>query len=278
MSPLTQPPASLAYIQNNFSATPASNTLGTGITLGGTPHVKTAWVSLIDPLLADCYWLDLFVNATSATVTNSRTLVDIGIGPSGGGSEQVILPNLLCGATGAPSAVGVSRAIGIPIFLPRGARLSARAQSVRTSFTMSVGVSVRGGPSFPPWWVASAADDYGVTTASSSGTAHTPGNTGAESAWASIGGTTSRPYQAVLALSQIDTQTVVTTNGYHMEFGAGSTTWGEFYDLTNTSEQLMGFFPNPLMYQPVPIGTQMQARGECQGTAQSRDVALYGLY
>ena len=45
-------------------------------------------------------------------------------------------------------------------------------------------------------------DAYGIDTASSMGTAHTPGDTGAESAWADIGAPLSRNYKGFLVIPQ----------------------------------------------------------------------------
>lgn len=272
------PPVGLAYVQHNLQATPSTTVPGTSVALGGSAHTKTAWVSMIDPVSADCYWIDLFFVNTFTAATNSRTLVDIGIGPTGGGSEQVLLPNLLAGGSASWTNLGCCRRIGLPMYIPRGSRVSVRAQSVRTSFTMSVGCWVWGGPTSPPWWVAVGADGYGPDTATSAGVAHTSGNTGAESSYASIGGTTSKNYDALLAMAQVDSNTVKTSLAYHFEFGASSTTIGEFYCQTTTSETLTGLWPNPLMYQQIPASTQLQARGECSGTAEPLDLALYGLY
>lgn len=275
---LRQPPVGFAYVQNNLQATPSTSAPGTGVTLGGVAHTKTSWVSMIDPTSADCYWIALAFHQISAATTNTRTLVDIGIGPTGGGSEQVVLPNLLAGGSPNWTASG-GCLIEVPLYIPRNSRISIRAQSARTSFTMSAICWVWGGPTSPPWWVAVGADDIGITTASSSGTTITAGNSGAESAWTSVGSTTSKNYSALLAASQLDSNTAKSALAYHWEFGASSTTLGEFYsNVTTTSETYTGLWPNPLMYQQIPSGTQLQARGECSGTAEALDVALYGLY
>jgi hypothetical protein len=278
MPGLWVPPAGLAYVQSNLQATPSTTVPGTSLALGATPHTKTAWASLIDPVSADVYMMAIGFAGTGAAATASRTLVDIGIGPTGGGTEQVLLPNLLAGHAAAWSNLGMCRIVTLPIYVPRGSRISVRAQSVRASFTMSIMCWVWGGPTSPPWWVAVGCDAYGPDTATSAGVAHTAGNTGAESAYASIGSTTSKNYDAIFAMAQCDSNTVKTALAYHFEFGAGSTTIGEFYCQTTTSEILTGLWPNPVMYQQIPSGTQLQARGECSGTAEAQDLALYGLY
>src|SRR5688572_5686842 len=98
--PLALPPTALKEVQHNLTATPSTSP-GTQVTGAGTAHTKGSWASLIDPVPYDSHMLALAIFATSVSATQTDSLLDIGIGPSGGGSEQVILPNLLAGWTGS---------------------------------------------------------------------------------------------------------------------------------------------------------------------------------
>jgi len=126
----------------------------------------------------------------------------------------------------------------------------------------------------------SKCDDYGVATATSNGTAHTSGNTGTESSFASLGSTLSRNYGAVMLVPQGKTDsTVLAALIYHFELGIGGSQLNgyEIRAITNTAEYLM-FGPSMPMLVNLPSGTQLQVRGECSGTADSIDFGAYCFY
>jgi hypothetical protein len=267
--------------QHNLQATPSASVPGTSIVTGATPHTKTAWASLIDPVNFDVYWMTLGFANTFVAATDTRGLFDLGIGPTGGGSENVVLPNLLVGSTASygQSTGAWPRWISLPLYIPAGVRISGRWQSARAAATtLAVAIWLWGGPGTLPFQPYVGCDAYGVTTASSSGAPITAGNTGAESAWASVGSTTSKNYDAILPMAQAGSGTVYTGLAYHYEFGYSSTTLGERVAMTTTSEIFSGLWPGDPIYRPVQSGTQLQVRGECSGVAEAHEVALYGLY
>ena len=276
------PKCEYAEYGSNLQATPSSTVPGTSIAVGATPHTKTAYTSLIDPIPGDCYgfWL-LWLNTGSATAIN-RALLDLALSESGVGAADsgIILPNYLVG--GGPTisqAGGGATMMFIPIFLPEGKRLSARWQSAVASITGVFAVFLnRCSPSGVPDKVWSKADALGITTASSSGVAITAGNTGTESAWTSIGSATSRDYEAFIPAVQGATDTAMASISYHAEFGAGSTPWAEYYFATRSEENVCGLKPPVPIYHGAPAGTQMQARAEASSTGEVLDYALYGLY
>lgn len=271
------PPVGLGVIQHNLAATPA-NVPGTLLTASGTSHVKGAWASLIDPLTFDVYWITLLFNNSFNAATDTAQLCDIGVGPTGGGTEQVVLPNLLVGHTGSVNVWGFCSCVSLPMYVQAGKRISARIQALIVSDTISVLCHVWGGPTSPPWAVFQGADAYGPVTATSRGAPITAGNTGAESARTSIGGTTSRAYDAVFPMIQgASAITVYNAMSYHWEYGYSSVTMGEYFAHTTTGEVTYLWPPHP-MYGPIASGTQLQGMGEASGTAQALDHALYGLY
>lgn len=276
---ILHPPHAFAEnsIQSTLPATPSGNP-GTSITASASTNTKGSWTSLIDPLNFDVYRLWLGLSDTNTSATIERVLLDIGYGPTGGGSEQVIISNLLAGGLqNTGSNLGPSRIIDLPIYIPSGTALRARCQSNIGSNTVRVWAVVWGGPDAPPWKVFTMCDDYGTNTSTSAGTSHTAGNTGAESAWASLGSTLSRDYEAFFGLVQ-NAQTVTTQITYHYELGYSSTTLYEGYASATTTECMHGLWPVGPNYAPLPSGTQMQVRGEASGTAQAHELALYCLY
>ena len=266
---------------NTLDATPGTSSPGAAITAGATPHVKTAFTSLIDPTPGDCYgfWIQ-FAN-TFLAATNSRALLDIAVSDTGAGAAagDIILADYLVGGRGSFGIGAAPTLMYIPLFIPGGKRVSARFQSARASTVLEIVLHLpHASPSGQPWKVWKHADALGADTATSGGVAITAGNTGAESAWTAIGGTTGRAYEAFIPGWATGTVTVITALAYHFEVGADSTAWMEYYGSCTTNETVVGPFPPIPVYRGAPSGTQMQMRAECSGTAVALDYALYGLY
>jgi hypothetical protein len=265
---------------SNLDATPSTSSPGTPITAGATPHVKTAFTSLIDPTPGDAYGFWLYFFNTFLAATNSRALLDIAVSDTGVGAVagDIIFPNYLVGARGSFGIGEKMSGIFVPLFIPAGKRISARFQSARASTVLEIVIflsccSPGGQP--PPTW--KRADAYGADTATSGGVALTPGSTGTESAWTALGGTTTRAYDAFLPGMQIGTATVITALMYHVEYGADSTAFMEYCNSTTSNETIF-FWPPAPMYRGVTSGVQMQVRAECSGAAEGQDYAIYGLY
>ena len=276
---LLLPHTSFNELKNNFQATPALVNFATRVTASGSTHTKGSWSSMIDPVPSDCYWLNLMIGGVSQGNTRTEALVDIAIGPTGGGSEQVILPNLLAGWSGANPLRNGERVVSVPMYIPAGLRVSGRCQSAIASDTVDLGLALSCGFSGPPWAAFTCADAYGVDTATSMGTAVTAGNSGTEGSWTNIGSTTSRDYYGLYILVQSETTgTTMTSLAYHFEIGYSSTTLAEFLFMTDSNEWTNGPFPAFPYLGFIPSGTQLQVRGECSSSAEVLDVALYGLY
>lgn len=273
------PPARFANVQNNLVATPSGTDWGVSITGAGTANTKGAYSAgeIFSSTTYDTYLVVLGLYNTSGTNTNTSALLDIGIGASG--SESTIISNLLVGWRPGVT-VGGPTVFYLPIFIPAGSRVAGRVQGAQTSKVVRVAMWLYQGASQVPWRSYIGMDDYGVDTATSCGTSHTPGNTGAESAWASVGSTTSRNYDALFFLPQglagVDTAMLSSTQ--HWEIGYGSTTFCEYWEQSTTSEQTIGPVPGFPIPCSVPSGTQLQVRAEASATAEARDVAIYGLY
>jgi hypothetical protein len=268
---------------HNLTATPGINNPGTVLTAGAA-NVKGSWASLVDPVpYENCLAYFVFHNSF-LSATRTDFLVDIGIGTSGGGSEQVIIPNYLAGWSSVPAASALMpKQFVLPLFLPKGVRLSARCQSNTASDTVSVSCWLFGGADGIAWATFRGADAYGITSAgASNGTTITPVTTGGgnESAWFNVGSTTSQPYSGLLlGIGGTLADTTTTSIAYHFEIGYSSTTLMEYYMGTNTTEMVSGPIPPLPYFGQIPSGTQLQVRVEQSGTdAQTFDAGLYGLY
>lgn len=258
-------------LEHNLPATPlATPNIGTIIT-GGGANTKGNYSSgeLIASTTYDSYMISVIGAGTQTAATATNALLDIGIGASG--SESTIIENLAMGWT-------LGRAYNIPIYIPKGTRIAARCQGQIASETVGVAIWLHSGPSNPPWPVFSKLTSYGADTATSSGLAHTPGTSGAESTWTNIGSTLAQnTWGFMLGLGFNGADTTLTAQSQHWEVGINSTMLAEFGCLTWTNEEISGPYPDFPYMQYVASGTQMMIRAESSGTPESMRVILYGL-
>lgn len=143
-------------------------------------------------LTDDVYELSIYTNNAAVSATARDVIVRIGLDPAGGTSYTALV-DLLIGPTFNYSGGLAPGWWRFPIFIKAGTSIGAAASVSSVSVAaLRVGCTVKGRPSRPDRiYAGSYIDAYGVTLASSSGTALTPGTT-AEGAWAEIG-TLSRP-------------------------------------------------------------------------------------
>lgn len=132
--------------------------------------------------------IEIVVNNYYASAAARDLIVDIGVDPAGGTSYTALLTGLLATSAVYLSAACVGLRYHFPVFIPAGSSIG-----VRGSANSASGASCRayaklwGQPSrpelLPPFGGFQA---LGVTPASSSGTAITPGTT-SDGAWTSLG-------------------------------------------------------------------------------------------
>lgn len=268
------PPAYHREVQNNLSATPQLS-LGPNVTASAVAHTKGTWSQLLASTNFETEWAVVVLAGTSEGVTNTSSLVDIGVGAAL--SEQVVLPDLM----GGWASTGVSTALRMfsgPVYIPKGLRIAARAQSVEASKTIPTAIWLYGGARHRAISTFSRCDPIGISAATSNGTSVTAGSTGVYGAWTNVGLATARPYKALWFALQ-GTLTIHTLLYYHFQVGFNSTPIGsEFWAATTTNEQVAGPVPPEPIYHAIPTGTQLQVRGKCSGTAEALSVGLYGLY
>lgn len=110
------------------------DTTSATVTASSTTHTKGSWTQIIAATTIDAGWLVYnYTNFTNGQATAG--LLDIGIGAAG--SEVVLIANLPCGyGNDATQLV-------IPICIPAGSRISARAQSAISSRQTTCKIGVR---------------------------------------------------------------------------------------------------------------------------------------
>lgn len=251
----------MAAMQSNLAAIPTTAAAGTSITSGAANTKGATWTTLIASTNFDVWGITLIITNNTSSATQRNWLFDIGVGASS--SEQPIVLNL--GSSGPTNLTGAGpNAYFLPLFVPKGARISARAQCNAATITANVLIFVHGGPSDPPWQVYSRCDCYTANTGTSAcGTAvAVPSTAGTESAWTNVGSTTPRAYYAIKLIVGTDALTTVNNAVYHVEWGYSSTTLGEYVVIGNNVECVAGIYPvhpDPIF---IPSGTQLQIRTE----------------
>lgn len=260
--------------QHNLAATPGASAPGTTVTAHATINTKGSWVELIAATNFEAFGITLMIVTDSTNATQAANLYDIGIGAAG--VEVAIVKNLLNTSTGAGSCF---KSYYLPIFIPKGTRLSACKQSNITAKTGSVVIFVHGGFSGPPWKPFAGADGIGIDTADSGGTTHTIGNSGAYSTWANIGSSLARQYGAIMPIVSTGSDTTMQSATAYFQIGISSASLGQRMFLTDGSEAINGIIPSIPIYGNFGVGTQMMIRGTHAGTADTDyEFALMGLY
>src|SRR5512146_354971 len=248
------PHAEFGLVEDNILATLSTSGAGTVVTASGTINTKGSYVDLINPTSFDTYFVAINTGSVAVSATDTSILLDIAVG--GAGSEQIILPDLLCGWAWEPG-----RQLYLPLFIPRGSVIRARCASVIASKTVNVGIWLFGGAGQLPWPVFHQADAYGITVTGSKGTSLTPSATANTfGTWTSIGSTTSREYKGFCVCNGGQPgDTTMLSNAEEIEIGWSSTKIAAYFARGNSSEGTY-LFPNFPTFQSIPATTQLQGR------------------
>lgn len=180
-------PATL-WTYDNWGANPGSS-IGTSVT-PGTSNALGSWTQLASAanVAQDVAGFYVQVHSGSASAAWRDHLLDIGIDPAGGTSYTAIISNFQVGCAPALTAAG-AREFYFPLHIPAGASVAARVRgSNSTAGTVRVAVRFYGRRSGMLLPVGTFSETLGADTATSKGTAFTPGNA-ADGSWADLGAT-----------------------------------------------------------------------------------------
>lgn len=273
-------PQQWAYCTDNLPSTPSTTATGTTIACGASNSDGSA-ATVLTALAHDVEYLIIGFSASSSpSATNSSCLIDLLIDPAGGTSWTSIVDDMLAGFLGqtGTSNQGNQRQYKWPIWIPAGASIGMRGRTANGStFNIRTNVWAYGGNRNPAsWWCGQKVTTYGATPASSIGTDHTAGNSGSYSSWATIAASTEDHHAFNWGVQGVH-GTTQSGLAYHFQFGVGSTQLGgTYYKQTTTAEASWDMNPGPV-YATVASGTNLQIRGTCSGTAETLDVAIYGI-
>lgn len=264
------------------SALVSNAEFGISVPSSSTVNTKGSPVELIASTPYTSYGIVVGLGATTIASTNTSTLVDIMIG--GSGSEQVLIPNLMCGnAGGSDTSTGQPVHYYFPIIIGSGVRLSARAQSALSTHDPFIQLHMFPSP-IPGKWYGSRVTDYGTNTGTSSGTSHTPNGSGTTYATTTqITASTANPIRALQVGIDLLGDTTATNARGVLRIAAGSSTNYIVDSLAfrevASSELIDATIANLMlshMVFDIPASSYLGV-GAMMSTAEARGFALYGV-
>lgn len=255
---------------------------GTTVT-SGTANTQGTWTQIHAGLTYAADFMIVTVNAveTSADViaaTNLNCYISIGVGATSD-AVNTIVENL-----GAANAQGLGAVYFLPIRVPPDTPVWAAHTNNNASAKAGVQVSFMGGNmnpyNFPSFSKIVA---LGATTASTTGTAITPGASGAEGAWAQIVASTTDDYGGIMAstLFNVDTALLVQYTTIDVGIGASGQEKVIGENVTQQSIPTTGETKDSVhlpTFAGIPAGSRLVARASGSGTAEtSNTIMLYGF-
>jgi len=178
---------------DNFGATWSDAGFGTSIPANASANVKGANTQVLTGIAEDCYAILISFVGSNASATIHRHLADLLIDPAAGvggaGSAwSVVIANLY---SAYPSLGCGGYCYYFPLYLKAGTAIGFAQQAVVAAKAMRVGVKLFGKPTRPELLrVGTKVQTYGAVTASTSGTAITPGTNAMGAYTASLGTST----------------------------------------------------------------------------------------
>lgn len=207
---------------------------GTTVTAHATAHTKGAWTELITATDADANLLVVGYDQVGVSATDTSMLIDVGIGAAA--AEVVLIAN--CG--GGYVATDSGPSFGVPVRIPKGSRLSVRAQSLVSADTIRAYLQVWNLPNLVS---PTLIDTYGADTAvSGPTTALTSNNT-----YYQITAATTQAYQGIVFIpGALPGATAMTSTTRNVTLAVGASgaevALSTFVFATNNSELLQGGF------------------------------------
>jgi len=274
--PLLLPKSHGITHEMSWSGRPGGTTWGTALPSHATvAHTEpTTPTQLIASTSFDSDWVVVRFHNNLNGATNTDSLVNIKVGAAS--SEVTIIPNLMAGWVSDTNAFCQYT---FPLRIPAGSRISATHRSVRTGVNVYCFVELFGGNQ-SMHWTGTGVEAVGADTATSSGTAVTPGSTN-EGTLTSIG-TNTYEWGYVFPMTMGNTDTTMTAEITGFDIATGSTTGDvipgleNFWSGSNTGE-FQGHFPDG-RYCRIPASTTLYLRAQYGGVAEARDYIIYGVY
>lgn len=268
-------PIFLDVCNGNDNGTVTTTSLATVVTSSSSANTKGSYAQLTAATAYDaCYAMVTVGPPNSSGSSSAPTLVDIAVGASG--SEFVIIPNFISDYVGFDLS---GSSFGIPINIPAGTRIAARAQSSGGSQARTVQVTLFDGAFSEPEGF-SIVDNYGSSTSTSLGTAVT-GSATANSKGSYVQLTASTTYDLAGIVVGFDMQSNSASYNYLVDISIGAS-GSEVVIIPNMMVANLGntyATPDfsPFIPISIPAGTRIAARCQCTTASGKLGVSIYGV-
>lgn len=241
---------------------PASTDLTT-ITSNVSANTKGSWTEIVSSTDFAASGMDLMISVIDG---DRSFLFDIGIGS--GGSESVVVPNIpACGR----STREITSLVYYPLFIPSGARISARCQDSIGGGDMLFAICLRSTGTYNPPFDKSAT--YGAITATSLGTTIVPA-LNSKGSWVEITSGTNFASRYMIVCWSADSNTE--HGDLFLDIGIGGS-GSEIVFVPNVFNGSMGGTLDR-MYQPhvgipvtIPGNTRIACRAQYKGDSGMTD-------
>jgi len=270
-------PSSRGIKRERNYASPPTATWGTGMTASATPHALSATrTEIIAATAFEAEWIRITCQETTVSASLTDSLLNIYIG--GAGSEVLFIDSLQAGWSATIVSAVSPRSYWFPVRIPRGTRISGTLRALIASDTIEVLVEL--GTSNGEHWVGSGVETLGETTASSRGTAVTPGNA-VEGSYASIG-TSGYRYRYIVPGIQGNNDTTLLGEPVAWDIGVGSASYqglDDWMSQDNAGEVQVPWHGSQGFWCDIPSGTALQMRAAARAAVSGLQYAcLYGVY
>lgn len=247
------------------------------LTPAGTANTKGSYTQMLASTSADCRMLRIELFANPSAANTKSFLVDIATGAAA--SEAVLVPNLGVQAT---IQFGLARSVFfIPCRIPAGTRIAARCQcNTGTSpENMFAQVTVYDGD-VRQLGGGGGVDAIGADTATSRGTAITPGNSSVKSSYVQLTASTSNRYVGLFGVIDMGSPTGGNFNQLLTDVAIGAAASEVIIIPDWWSQSWDSYIREPsIHYHPIniPAGTRISARMSEGGTATGKGIIVYGV-
>lgn len=237
-------------------------------------NTKNSYTQLTAATSGDITSLQVQFHSGGTIPINSTVYTDIAIG--GAGSEKIIINNISHGS--GPTATGGSL-WEFPIQIPSGSRIAARfalSSSTTTTTTVAPSLAVTG-------YEGGYINGEGFSGVDSVGQANGVGTTLFSSSTGNVKG----PYGQLTASTTIDyagfvigIDTPLTGSNFLIDLAVGS---GGNEKVIYTMHAAPAGSPgvaihSPVVMAPIPSGSRVAARIQCNAATQNLNLTLYGIY
>lgn len=254
----------------------SGTTTATNLPSNASANTKGAWTQLI---ASTAFEAQGFYASFRGVVASQDVLFDIGIG--GAGSEQAIISNMAF----SQQTLRVAAGVYIPLNIPKGSRISARAQA-----TLGGGLAVSIAL-YPVALGLKHAEGFGRTvtmganTADSGGTSVDPGGSAnTKGAWSEISSSCPIDVQWLIVCITNQNNSATTTTVFAIDIGVGGAGSEVVIipDLFSVVDSGIDT-PEPQYYSipvQIPAGSRVAARAQCgitDATDRLIDITLIGV-